>query len=585
MKSIQWKFVLVFLLLLLFALELFGVYMLSSTAGYLLKDVQSGLHHHVQLLASLAERYFIPLFDAEGLQQLVDQFSNVINREISLLDKYGKTVAASEGLATAIGVKINQPEVLSALQGRAANSIRLDDDASQRFYYYTHPIINNNLVVGIVYGSTSLGQVDAALAQMRTALFTGAALALVLSALLGLNVARTMTGPLRKITRQAEAMKAGDYQPALAIKANDEIGRLAETFNELATQLQFSWAEVVQEKDKVEGILLNLSDGLIVFDHGGRVMHINATACNWLNVNKEKMLAQGTLADFPQLGESEGIIYSAGGIDLILKQQRLPFLQAGEKQGTIVVLSDVTEQSRLEKMRQEFVANVSHELRTPLTTIKTYLETLAEHPDESPELRARFLTTLMSEVERMVRMVEDLLILSRSESRAKEYSLVSIQDILRTIYKGAHDQATAKGLALEMRLPRNLPKVLGDRDQLYRLFLNIVQNAVNYTAAGKITITASSRNLYLEVIVRDTGIGIPAEFIGRVFERFYRVDKARSRKAGGTGLGLPIAKQIAEQHGGTVNIISREGVGTEVVVPLPTANTSSRGSEKGDGDD
>ncbi len=371
-------------------------------------------------------------------------------------------------------------------------------------------------------------------------------------------------------------MKSGDFQPSLDINADDEIGRLAETFNELAAQLQLSWDEVVQEKDKVEGILINLSDGLIVLDHEGRVMHINATACNWFGVNKQKMLDQGTAADFPQLQEAQGMIYLEGTLGIVLRQQRLPFLQAGKKQGTIVVLSDITEQNRLDQMRQEFVANVSHELRTPLTTIKTYLETLMENPNESPEVQERFLAVINSEADRMVRMIEDLLILSRNESRSKQFRLVSVQEILKDISKAVSGQASAKGLDLEVRLPRNLPKIMGDRDQLYRLFLNIIQNAINYTAAGRVTVSASSRNKYLEVIVRDTGIGIPAEALGRIFERFYRVDKARSRKAGGTGLGLSIAKQIAELHGGTVNIFSQEGVGTEVTIPLPVAGTETR---------
>ncbi|MDD3074081.1 MAG: ATP-binding protein [Eubacteriales bacterium] len=576
MKSIQWKLVLVYILLLLFALELFGVYMLSSIENYFMQDLKSGLHKHVQLLASLAERYYTPLPDTEGLQQLVGQFSNVVNREVYLLDKYGKVAAASPGLESMIGTEIVQPEVLSAIQGKPADSIRFDERSEQRFYYYTQPVYSNNLLTGVVYASTSLRQVDAAMRQMRTALLTGAVLALIFSAFLGLRLARALSHPLRKITSQAEAMKSGDFQPSLDINADDEIGRLAETFNELAAQLQLSWDEVVQEKDKVEGILINLSDGLIVLDHEGRVMHINATACNWFGVNKQKMLDQGTAADFPQLQEAQGMIYLEGTLGIVLRQQRLPFLQAGKKQGTIVVLSDITEQNRLDQMRQEFVANVSHELRTPLTTIKTYLETLLENPNESPEVQKRFLNVINSEADRMVRMIEDLLILSRNESRSKQFRLVSVQEIIKDISKAVSGQVSAKGLVLEVRLPRNLPKIMGDRDQLYRLFLNIIQNAINYTAAGRVTVSASSRNKYLEVIVRDTGIGIPAEALGRIFERFYRVDKARSRKAGGTGLGLSIAKQIAELHGGTVNILSQEGVGTEVTIPLPVAGTETR---------
>lgn len=571
LRSIQWKLVLINLLLLLFALELFGVYMLSSIEGYLLGDVKTSLHNHIQLLASLAERYYTPLPDSEGLNQLVAQFSNVINREVYLLDKYGRVASASPGLEDMVGVEIVQSEVLSAIQGRAADSIRYEEKIGQRCYYFAQPVYSANMLAGAVYASAGLGKVDAAMGQMRTALFTGAVLALALSALLGLSLARTLSLPLRKITGQALAMKAGDYKPTLEIKANDEIGRLAETFNELALQLKLSWDEVLQEKDKVEGILLNLSDGLIVFDHEGKVLHINAPACNWFRVNRQMMLAQGTSEDFPLLQTSQSTVYLEGEMGPVLRQQRLPFLQAGTKQGTIVVLSDVTEQNRLDALRREFVANVSHELRTPLTSIKTYLETLLTSPVEDPGMKRRFLQVIDGEADRMVRMVEDLLILSRSEERKKEFRLLSVQEVLRTVHKAVLSQAAAKGLELEMRLPRNLPKIMGDSDQLYRLFLNIVQNALNYTAEGKVSVSANSRNKYIEVVIRDTGSGIPADSVGRVFERFFRVDKARSRQAGGTGLGLSIAKQIAELHGGTINIFSQEGVGTEVTVPLPVA--------------
>lgn len=562
---------LVYILLLLFALELFGVYMLSSTETHFLKDVKHGLHGQVELLASLAGRYFSPVPDTEGLHQLISQFSNLVGRDIYLLDKYGVVVATSPGSEQMIGSMVVQQEAVSAIQGISADSIRLDPDTGQRLYSYAEPVYNSGNLMGVAYVSASLEHVDATLNQLRQILLTGAGLTLIFSAILGLNFSSAITRPLKKITGQAERMKVGDFNQRIEITSEDEIGRLADTFNELAVKLQMSWDEVVQEKDKVEGILTNLSDGLIVFDHTGRVMHINSTACNWLRVNKQKMLEQGRVEDLPELDSERGIIYLDGELGLVLRQQRLPFLQAGKKQGTVVVLSDVTEQFRLDTMRQEFVANVSHELRTPLTSIKTYLETLLENPDESQEVQERFLQVINSETDRMVRMVEDLLVLSRSETKTHDFKLVSISDILRELVKGIQVQAESKGIRLELRTPRHLPLVRGNQDELFRLFLNIVNNAITYTAEGKVTISVRSRNKYLEVILRDTGIGIPEDALGRIFERFYRVDKARSRKAGGTGLGLSIAKQIAESHGGTINITSEEGKGTVVTVPLPIA--------------
>jgi two-component system sensor histidine kinase VicK len=585
LKSIQWKLVLVYILLLVFALELFGVYMLSSTEKYFMGDMKEGLHSQVQLLASLSERYYSPLPDAEGLRQLIWEFSNLIGRDMFLLDKYGVVMATSPGLEHMEGKRIVQQEVVSAMQGVAADSVRYEPDSGHRVYYYAQPIHTSGGLAGVVYASTSLRQIDASLNQLRTILVTGAALTLVLSALLGLSLSSAITRPLKKITRQAAAMKSGDFRQTIDIHSRDEIGHLAETFNDLAAQLQHSWDELVREKDKVEGILTNLSDGLIVFDHRGKVMHINSTACNWFGKNRQTMMAQGSIADFPELESDKGIIYLGGDFGLVLHQQHLPILQAGKKQGTIVVLSDITEQYRLDQMRQEFVANVSHELRTPLTTIKTYLEALLENPDEDIEIRDRFLQVINSETERMVRMVEDLLILSRNENRSREFKLVSIGDIIADLVKGVEVQAANKGLTLQTKIARHLPPVLGDKDMLYRLFLNIVNNAISYTNTGGIRISVYSRNKCVEVSIRDTGIGIPADALGRIFERFYRVDKARSRKAGGTGLGLSIAKQIAEAHGGTVNISSREGHGTEVIIPLPIApGANPYGTERGSAD-
>lgn len=570
LKSIQWKLVLVYILLVVFALELFGVYMLSSIENYFTGNMQEGLHNQVQLLVSLSERYYSPP-DAEGLQQLIGEFSNLIGRDMYFLDKYGVVMASSPGLEEMLGKRIVQQEVVSAMQGVATDSVRYDPTSGHRVYYYAHPIHSSGGLAGAVYASASLQLIDASLNHLRTILLTGAALTLVLSAILGLSLSRAITRPLEIITRQAANMKSGDFQQTIDVHSQDEIGHLGETFNDLAAQLQHSWDELVQEKDKVEGILTNLSDGLIVFEHSGVVMHINSTACNWFGKNKQTMLAQGSFADFPELGNEKGIIYLDGNFGLVLHQQRLPFLQAGKKQGTIVVLSDITEQYRLDQMRQEFVANVSHELRTPLTTIKTYLETLLENPDEDEEIRTRFLWVINSEAERMVRMIEDLLILSRNENRTREFKLVSIGDIIRDIVCGVEVQVANKGLSLGVRIPRDLPLVIGDADMLHRLYLNIVDNAISYTNTGEISISVYSRNKCVEVTIGDTGIGIPADSLGRIFDRFYRVDKARSRTAGGTGLGLSIAKQIAEAHGGTVYVISREGHGTEVTIPLPAA--------------
>jgi len=240
MKSIQWKLVLIYILLLVFALELFGVYMLSSTENYFMTDLKNGLKDQVRLLSSLAERYYSPLPDSEGLGQLIGEFSSLIGRDLYLLDKHGVVVATSLGLEQMVGRRIVQQEVVSAIQGTAADSIRFDSDSGQRIYYYTEPIYNSGVLVGVVYASTSLQLVDTTLNQLRKTLLAGAILTLILSAILGLSLSNTITQPLKKITVQAAAMKSGDFTQVIDIHSDDEIGRLAITFNDLAARLQLS---------------------------------------------------------------------------------------------------------------------------------------------------------------------------------------------------------------------------------------------------------------------------------------------------------------------------------------------------------
>lgn len=588
MQSIQWKLVIVYFLLLLFALELFGVYMLSSIESYYMTDLQENIHGQARLLSGLAERYFAEAVDPEGLQELVREYSLLIGGEVYLLNPTGVVLASSPGSEESIGRRLVQQEVISAIQGRSADATRVDFETSQRHYYYAEPIVRNDETMGVIYVSTPLQLIDSTLHQMRRILITGAILTLAVSAVLGLNLSSTITRPLRKITSQAEAMKEGDFSTKIDIKTNDEIGRLSETFNALSDRLKDSWSELLQEKDKVEGILANLTDGLIVLSHNGEVMHINSTACDWLGFDQQQMEEQAMAVDLHWLTDDKGFIYLENG--LILRQRRLPLLQSGQKHGTIIVLSDVTEQQRLDKMRQEFVANVSHELRTPLTSIKSYLEALIENPEENVEIQNRFLSVINAETDRMVRMVEDLLILSRTEATQNaEFDLQSIEEVLGTLAKQVEVDLSNKEVALNFKMSSHLPLVRGDRDQLYRLFLNIISNSIKFTPpGGNITISAGSRKNYLEVAVTDTGIGIPEESLGRIFERFYRVDKARSRHGGGSGLGLAIAKQIAEIHGGNISISSQEGKGTEVVVTLPIAARQKfsvkRPAKEGDAD-
>ena len=411
---------------------------------------------------------------------------------------------------------------------------------------------------------------------------------LLISILLSFLLSKTMVGPIEKLTAGAEKVAAGDFDSELPVESTDEIGILTGTFNEMAGVLQDTLAAMENERNKLDTLFLHMTDGVVAFDHTGSLIHCNPAATELLQRSVESTCTYeellGDLHPFEQILALQRPNYVED--ELVIGERTLELYLAPfsdhEQGGVLIVLHDVTEQHRNEERRKEFVANVSHELRTPLTNVRSYAETLRDAGGDIPqEMSNSFLDIIITETDRMTHIVQDLLTLSRLDAGNAELVLSRFPfgEAIESVTRANALNAKQRSHELVYDTSESLPLITGDRSRLEQVMMNIIGNAIKYTPdGGHIRIQAGSTEESVWMEVCDDGIGIPEKDRDRIFERFYRVDKARSRESGGTGLGLSIAREIVQRHNGTLALVPHEGPGTTIRLTLPIAQ--ERGSVK-----
>ena len=410
---------------------------------------------------------------------------------------------------------------------------------------------------------------------------------LLAAILLSFLLSKTITTPIERITEGAKSIAEGNFDQDLGVQSSDEIGELTRSFNYMARRLKSTVGEVQGERDKLNTLFLHMSDGVAAFTTDGRLIHMNPAAESLLGVRMEDDLGFDEMfadLDMPNSDETAMRTFLTSEITRfgrVLSVTLAPYGALDGEGGVIAVIHDITEQRRLDDARREFVANVSHELRTPLTNIRSYTETLLDAAGDIPiDTEKQFLGVISSESERMARIVTDLLTLSKLDYGRMELRMTrfSLADMLHNVANAMKLTAEDSGHELAVDTPDDLPKIVGDRERIEQVVVNILSNAVKYTPSGghiRLSACTLSGNR-VRITVEDDGVGIPAADVPRLFERFYRVDKARSRAAGGTGLGLAIAKEIVEQHEGKIALASEYGKGTTVTITLPTDLTPNR---------
>ncbi|MBO8129353.1 MAG: PAS domain-containing protein [Peptococcaceae bacterium] len=405
----------------------------------------------------------------------------------------------------------------------------------------------------------------------------------LVAVVLGWGISLLAYRPLTHVVQTAEEMADGALEKRIRIFKADEMGKLAESFNQLAFRLRHTINEVTEEKNRIQAILNSMADGVIALDHKARVILLNPVVEEVFGI-KEETCKGKVILEVVRDYELDKIFQEALVSQRPVKKElrfltpeprifrvHVTPLQSFEG-GVVALLRDITERRQLEELRSEFVANVSHELRTPLTSIRGFVETLQDGAIQDPKVARDFLNIIDKEAERLALLIEDLLNLGRVEEKRGQFARdeISIREVISQAIDSVSGKLKDKGLELKVDIPDNLPKIYGEQGLLVQAFVNLLDNAVKFTEEGYIAIRAQLENEWLRVDVNDTGIGIPYESQVRIFERFYRVDKARSGKQGGTGLGLAIVKHIVEGHGGRVKVQSAYNKGSTFSVFLPT---------------
>lgn len=577
------KLVLIMILLVTSIMAVAGAFLINSVGRFYLNDFST------QMQAVFEDRAFnrdltIPkTADEDGVEGLMGVLSGYMgdlgvdgrNRNYFILN--GETGAFLAGSNDELGKNLKHTNNILKALNEAKPQIQNDLTAQQMDVAV--PITRGG-VPYIIYILDNRQTVHALSGEMFVLIIEALGFGLVISILLSFLLAKTMIIPIRRLTEGAKCMAEGDFHETISVDSEDEIGVLTNTFNDMAGQLKKTIQEVENERNKLDALFRNMTDGVVAFNRNGLVIHANPAAEIMLNqpiLIGGSVLYQELFGDLASLEEVLTVTNDAIEHDMMQGERSLHLLFATfsreEQAGVLVVIHDVTQQVKTETMRREFVANVSHELRTPLTNIRSYAETLADTSDMPPELQKNFLQVILNESDRMTHIVQDLLTLSRFDSERAElqFTYFPFETALQDLYRAVRMEAQRRGHKLELRITETLPKVRADRERILQVLMNITSNSIKYTPdGGQILIEAGLVEDTVWVEVSDNGIGIPPEDRDRIFERFYRVDKARSRESGGTGLGLSIAKEIVHRHEGDLCLVDREGAGTTLRLELKT---------------
>lgn len=591
-RSIHFKLVIIYVLLIFVAMQIIGVYFVGKLEKNLVDNFQSPIRSHVSLLSlrigeemSKERGEDDPILE-DAINTILEDKGNIANiLEVQVIDTrnsrvIGTSLSSNQSI---VGKKTTESTVKRTLTlGVEDESIYLDKD-SRRVWVLSTPIIKNGEVIGVIYLMAEMEYVFEQMDEINNIFISGTAIALGITAVLGIILARTITRPMSDMRKQALAMSKGNFSRKVKVYGDDEIGQLAVTFNNLTKKLQESQSSTEGERRKLSSVLANMTDGVISTDRRGRVNLINEPAAKLLNVSRETVLNQPiiellgleeeyTFEDLLEQRESIILDYSTKKEPYVLRAN-LSVIQkeTGFVNGLITVLHDITEQAKLEEERREFVANVSHELRTPLTTMRSYLEALADGAWKDEEIAPSFLNVTQNETERMIRLVNDLLQLSKMDS--KDYQLSKGWVNFNKFYNHIIDRLEMTkndDITFIRDIPQENYYVDIDEDKITQVLYNIISNSLKYSPeGGQITFRVGTVENFIVVGISDQGVGIPKNLIDKIFDRFYRVDKARSRNLGGTGLGLAIAKEMVVAHGGKIWAESVEGVGTTVFFTLP----------------
>ncbi|QXM07064.1 two-component system histidine kinase PnpS [Crassaminicella indica] len=515
---------------------------------------------------------------------LAQKFSRKINGRVTFIEDNGKVLADSHNNSIIFENYSNKPEIRNAIKGKIANIKRFSQITQKVSIYIANPPIkinNKNIIVRLSASLEEINHVNELFFKyMLLAIFIG----MIIAVFIGYYQIDHMVKPVKELTKVTKYISKGKFHKKVKIYTNDEIGELGEHFNIMASKLNHMINEISEKNSRMDAILISIVNGIIAIDDEGKIILFNPEAERLFNIYKGNTLGKNIkdVIDHKKLlymmkATNERKVSLEDEIEINDKILKVYTALVENKEmkemfGVLAVIQDITEMRKLENLRKEFVSNVSHELRTPLTSISGFVETLKKWTIINESDRMKILDIIEFETERLKRLINDILKLSEIENMKliKEKTNIDVKKSISEVLYLIKPLAENKNIQLEINIGDNLKAIVGNIDWFQQIIMNLCENAVKYTVeGGKITIKATSYDEYLFISVKDTGVGIGKEDIPRIFERFYRVDKARSRQIGGTGLGLAIVKHIVMEFNGEIEVKSEVGKGSEFIVKLP----------------
>ncbi|ECB9525821.1 cell wall metabolism sensor histidine kinase WalK [Listeria monocytogenes] len=593
-QSVQFKLVIMYLLLIIVAMQVIGAYFVRELEGQLEKNFQDSITNSITLLDYNAREEIIKNSDnsvklQNDIRELLVDYSRASSNliEVRIVDDKGKILGTSnlnnQGI---VGQKSNDPLVKRTLSLGTTSEDKIYKDESNknnRVWVNVSSIKNKGQVIGAIYLVADIESVYKQVDDITNIFITGTLIAMIITAVLGILLSRTITKPIVEMKRQAYAMARGNYSRKVKVYGVDEIGELADSFNTLTKRVQEAQATTEGERRKLSSVLAYMTDGVIATDRRGKVILINTPAEKMLRVKHESANGR-SIIDVLDIGDTyqfEDLMEVDGSLTMDRSTLDKPYVlranfsviqrETGFNNGVIAVLHDITDQEKVDQERRDFVSNVSHELRTPLTSMHSYLEALSDGAWEDKEIAPRFLEVTQNETERMIRLVNDLLKLSRMDGGREqlEKSFVNFTDFFNHIID-RFEMMKKETIMFKRHIPREPVIIEIDEDKVMQVLDNIISNANKYSPdGGRISFYLKKFEDEIEVSIADEGLGVPDEDLANVFDRFFRVDKARSREMGGTGLGLAIAREVIEAHGGRIWAERNKNKGTIIKFTLP----------------
>ena len=585
-KKLIWQIFPSFLLITLLSLLAVSWYASSSLQHFFLDQTGLDLKIRALLVEKQIVAHLVPLNAAE-----VDAICKDIGKQsatrFTVILPSGQVVGDSRETPGQMDNHAGRPEIAGALKGNPGQSIRYSNTLRQQMMYVALPLQNNQKTIGVIRSSVPITSVKRELRSIQIKIALGGLLIAMLAAWISLLISRRISRPLEEMKKGADHFAGGDLNHRLAVPDSEELASLVDALNQMAAQLDARIKTIVGQRNELETVLASMLEGVIAVNIEEQIIRMNEASAEFFNCNPERsqgrdlqeIIRNSALQQFVRHSirssvpkEDDISLYHNG--EKTLHLQSSPLLDANKDRiGTLVVFNDVTQLRRLEDMRRDFVANVSHEIKTPLTAIKGFVETLRQGNVDNPAEAQRFLGIIQKHADRLSSIVEDLLSLSRIE-QGDEVKVIkldegSIKDVFKTAIQICRPKAEEKNININQTCDEQLVSRF-DASLLEQAVVNLLDNAIKYSEPNStIDLKAHQKNSQIKITIADRGIGIAKKHLPRLFERFYRVDKARSRYMGGTGLGLAIVKHIAQAHGGDVSVESSLGEGSVFSIILP----------------